>query len=78
MPSSVASVGVEVVVRVITPSSYHSVPADRALADQVMRRLQLDPNDVSLIELGEGGVVYELLVRDGSGRWTGDRERVRA
>jgi hypothetical protein len=54
--------------RVITPHSYHYEPADRALADEIMHRLDLEPNTVTLMEVSETGVLIEQLVRDCDGR----------
>jgi hypothetical protein len=65
-------------VRVITPRSYHYVAADRALADQIMRRLSLEPNTVTLMEISEAGVLIEQLVLDEHGKpLVRDRDYVR-
>lgn len=54
-------------VRRITPERYHSDPADRALADQVMDRLGLDPRSVFEIVVAETGVEVGTYVRDACG-----------
>jgi hypothetical protein len=54
--------------RVITPISYRGYPPDTALAREIMRRLNLDPLTVTLIELDETGVVIEQCQLDENGR----------
>ena len=60
--------------RVITPISYH-LPADRALADAIMQRLDLDPNTVFEIHIAETGVEVGVYVRDEAGNFRIDDER---
>lgn len=54
-------------VRRITPYTYHRDPADRALADQVMDRLGLNPCEVYEIVVAETGVEWGTYVRSAAG-----------
>lgn len=55
--------------RVITPTSYHAVPADRALADEILRRAGIKPYTVTRITVDEHGTTaVEQLVLGPDGR----------
>lgn len=54
--------------RVITPQSYRRDDADKKLADMVLARLSLNPNDVYLVEFSEGGVAVEGYAKHDDGK----------
>ena len=59
--------------RRITPASYLTDENDRRLADQIMERAGLDPNDVTEIRVDETGASADVYDRDDEGHVTAFR-----